>query len=165
MTNDEWLVSVSRADGKRQLTQGLSVERITSDFPHINLESAVREIKESDPGNTVLQNCKVPSLTGGCVDMLIGIKYNSIFPKEIHTLSSGLTIYQSRLASHGGKYDACIGGPHSSFTALADGAGGVSQLLVHFIDGLKLFREKGPGRISSIRMTEEEVYFEKQYNA
>ena len=165
VANDEWVVSVLRADGKKQLIQGLTVERITSDFPQINLETAVREVKEDDPNNTILQNCTVPPLAGGCVEMLVGIKYNSIFPKEIHTLPCGLTIYQSRLASHGGQYNACIGGPHSSFTAMADSAGGVTQLIVHFVDGLKAFRESGPGRISSIRMTEEEVSFAKKYNA
>ena len=56
--------------------------------------------------------------------MLLGIKYSSVFPKEVHTLPCGLTIYKSRLASHGGKYNACIGGPHSSFTGMTGAAGG-----------------------------------------
>ena len=39
---DEWLVTVPRTDGKRQLIQGLTVPRVTSDFPMINLIAAVR---------------------------------------------------------------------------------------------------------------------------
>ena len=161
---DEWLVSVPRTDGKYQHIQGLTVPRITSDFPLINLEAATREAKDDDPTNLTLQNCKVPPLAGGSVHMLLGIMYLSIFPKEIHTLPSGLTVYQSRLASHGGKYDCCIGGPHSSFAALSDIAGGTARLLAHFMDGLKVFREWGPPKIRTICMTEEEAEFARTYN-
>ena len=91
--------------------------------------------------------------------MLVGIKYVSIFPKEIHTLPSGLTIYSSRLASHDGKFNACLGGPHSSFAALASGAGGVTQLLAHFVDGLQSFKDTGPPRIKSVPMSKDEIGF------
>ena len=99
----------------------------------------------------------MPPSADGCVDMLVGIKYVSIFPKEIHTLPSGLTIYSSRLASHDGKYNACLGGPHSSFAALASGAGGVTQLLAHFVDGLQSFKDTGPPRIKSVQMSKDEI--------
>lgn len=163
--NDEWVVSVPRADGKKQLIQGLTVPRITSDFPYINLEAAIKDVKDDDPTNTLLQNCRAPPMAGGCVQMLLGIKYVSIFPKEIHTLSNGLTIYESRLASHNGKYNSCIGGPHSSFTALAGEMGGTARLLLNFIDGLQTFRKWGPPRLHTVSMTDEEVELAKQYNA
>ena len=162
---DEWIVSVPRTDGDTQLIQGLTVPRVTSDFPLINLTAAVKEIKDDDPENQALQNCSVPAEAGGSVDMLIGIKYLSIFPKEVHTLPSGLTIYKSKLASHGGKFDSCIGGPHSSFTALASLAGVAAQLLGHFIDGLKVYRQFGPPSIKSIAMTEEEMMLAQEYNS
>ena len=161
--NDEWLVAVPRTDGRKQLIQGLTVNKITSDFPSINIETAVQDIKQSDPSNTILQQCKLPPVAGGCVEMLIGIKYISVFPKEIHTLPTGLTIYRSSLASHDGKYDACLGGPHSSFAALADGAGGVARLLSHFVQGLQTFKDSGPPRITSLPMSNEEVWFAKWF--
>ena len=163
--NDEWVCSVARTDGRKQLIQGLAVNRITSDFPLTNLETATRDIKNDDPHNSLLQNCRAPPIAGGSVDMLLGIKYSSIFPKEIHTLPNGLTIYQSRLASHGGEYDSCIGGPHSSFAALADSAGGAARLLGYFIDGLKTFRQLGPPKLTSINMNDDEVAVAKAYNA
>ena len=162
---DEWVVSVLRADGKKQLIQGLTVPRITSDFPLTNLEAAIIDIKNDSPENAALQNCRAPLIAGGSVHMLLGIKYISIFPKEIHTLPSGLTIYESRLASHGGLHNSCIGGPHSSFTTLAGEVGGTARLLAHFVDGLKEFRDWGPPKLQSISMTDSEVRMAIKYNA
>ena len=162
---DEWVVTVTRTDGKKQMIQGLTVPKVTSDFPMTNLVAAVKEIKEDDPSNETLQNCKVPTEAGGSVDMLLGIKFLSVFPKEVHTLTCGLTIYRSRLTSHGGEYDSCIGGPHSSFTALTGLAGGAAELLGHFIDGLKVYRQWGPPSIKSIAMTEDDIVLAKKFNA
>ena len=160
---DEWVVSVPRTDGKKQLIQGLTVARITSDFPLTQLEAAIQEIKADDPSNKTLQNCKAPPTAGGHVHMLLGIKYISVFPKEVHTLPSGLTIYESRLASHGGLYNACIGGPHSSFAALAAELGGTARLIAHFIDGLKTFRDFGPPRIKTLDLSQNEEELNSKY--
>ena len=159
---DEWVVSVPRTDGKKQLIQGLTVEKITSDFPITNLETAIREIKADDPKNLTLQNCRVPPTAGGHVHMLLGIKYISVFPKEVHSLPSGLTIYESRLASHDGMYTACIGGPHSSFAAFAGELGGTARLIAHFVDGLKAFREFGPSSIKSMNL--QQIDFSEQFS-
>ena len=97
--------------------------------------------------------------------MLLGIKYISVFPKEVHTLPCGLTIYQSRLASHDDLYDACLGGPHSSFTVLAGKVGGTARLLTHFVDGLKLYKQWGPPKISCVSMTDEEIELARKCNA
>ena len=96
---DEWAVLMPRTDGRKQLIQGLTVPRITSDFPFIALDAAVEALKKDDPSNKMLQKCRVPPLAGGVVDVLLGIKYNSIFPEPIHSLPNGLTIYRSKLAS------------------------------------------------------------------
>ena len=151
---DEWLVQVPRADGRKQLIQGLTVPNVT--FPMINLLTAVQEVKADDISNKDLQSCRVPPEAGGVVDMLLGIKYSSIFPVPVHSLSCGLTIYRSQLASHGGSYDCCIGGPHRSFQVLTGMAGGAAQLLSHFVEGLRVYRQWGPPKISSICMTEDE---------
>ena len=153
---DEWLVQVPRSDGRKQLIQGLTVPQVTCEFPMINLQSAVQDVKADDVNNQDLQNCRLPQEAGGVVDMLLGIKYSSIFPVPVHSLPCGLTIYRSQLASHGGSYDCCIGGPHRSFKVLTGMAGGAAQLLSHFIDGLRVYREWGPPRITSICMTSQE---------
>ena len=162
---DEWLVQIPRADGRTQLVQGLTVPQVTCEFPVISLKDAVEEVKADKPTNTALQSCRVPPSAGGVVDVLLGIKYSSIFPIPVHTLESGLTIYKSQLASHGGKYDCCIGGPHQSFTVLTSLAGGASQLLSHFVEGLKAYRQWGPPKITSICMSTEEISEAMMMNA
>ena len=161
---DEWVVLMQRADGRKQLVQGLTVSRITSDFPMLALDAAERALKDDDSTNEVLQRCRVPPLAGGSVDVLLGIKYSNIFPEAVHSLPNGLTIYRSKLASYQGKYDCCIGGPHSSFQILANIAGGPSQLLSHFVDGLRAYRQWGPPKISSLCLTEEEEILANDFN-
>ena len=75
------------------------------------------------------------------MDILLGIKYNNVFPELIHSLPCSLSIYRSRLASYKGMYDCCLGGPHSSFEVLTDIAGGTAQLLSHFVEGLASYRQ------------------------
>ena len=43
--------------------------------------------------------------------MLIGIKYQSIFPKHLHTFPNGLTVFESQLKPTSPGALACIGGP------------------------------------------------------
>ena len=153
---DEWVVLMPRSDGRKQLVQGLTVPKITSEFPLISLDAAVQALKDDDISNEILQKCRVPPLAGGSVDVLMGNKYNSIFPEPVHCLPNGLTIYKSRLASYQGRYDCCIGGPHSSFKVLANLAGGPAQLLINFVDGLRAYRQGGLPKITSLCLTSEE---------
>ena len=161
---DEWLTCVKRSDGKIQLVQGLTVSKVTSDFPMMDLSAAVAEIKADDSSNLLLQSCSLPPMAGGTVDMLLGSKYLSVFPKQVHSLPCGLTIYKSQLASHDGKYDSCIGGPHSSFTALANLAGGTPQLIAAFIDGLQAYRQFGPPTLKSVSLTNEDIKMAQSFN-
>ena len=110
--NDEWLVSIERTDGHRQLIRGLTVDKVTESFPLIRLDEAATEIKASCSIDWV-KNCKLPKHAGGVTDALIGIQYNLIHPVPIHTLDSGLCIFKSRLAPHKNGYIAMIGGPPS----------------------------------------------------
>ena len=156
VAEEEWVVLLARTDNKKQLVQGLTVPQVTTDFPMIDLSSAVNALKSDDPTNQTLQRCRVPPQAGGTVDVLLGSKYLSIFPEPIHNLPNGLTIYRSRLASHQGQYDCCIGGPHSSFKVLASIAGGTAKLLANFTDGLQVYRQCGPPKISSLPLLEKE---------
>ena len=138
--NSEWVVLLDREDGRKQVVQGLTVDKVTSDFPMVSLLEAVTDVKNDAPGNSVLQKSSLPPAVGGSVDILMGIMYSSIFPVPIHSLESGLTIYQSKLSPHNKGFNAVIGGPHSSFSILAEKAGGTASLLAHFTEGLQAFR-------------------------
>ena len=73
-------------DGRKQLVQGLTVDRVTADFPMINTTEAVNDVKSDAPGNKVIQACRLPPSVGGSVDILLGIMYSSIFPVTVHCL-------------------------------------------------------------------------------
>ena len=60
--------------------------------------------------------------------------------------------------------NATIGGPHSSFTALANSAGGASSLMAHFLDGLKNVKKWGPPRVKSNPKSLQETDFAKAMN-
>ena len=150
VAEEEWVVLMARTDNKKQLIQGLTVPQVTSDFPLIDLGPACAALKGDDQNNHSLQNCRVPPQARGSVDVLLGSKYLSVFPEPVHHLPNGLTIYRSRLTSHQGLYDSCIGGPHSSFQILATSAGGTARLLANFTDSLKVYRQCGPPSISSL---------------
>ena len=57
--NDEWLVSFEKTDGHRQLIRGLTVNKVTDEFPEIKLGEAAADIKASSE-NAWVQNCKLP---------------------------------------------------------------------------------------------------------
>ena len=95
-----------------------------------NVSKAVQEVKDDDPSNKLLQNCRVPDIIGGEVDCLMGIKYSLLHPEALHTLpTSGLSIYASKLKSHDGEMNAMIGGSHESFEFFSAVAGGVQNLI------------------------------------
>ena len=57
MANAEYVISVKREDGRKQHFQGVTMDKITSDFPIVNLETAVADVKKSDFENQLLQAC------------------------------------------------------------------------------------------------------------
>ena len=162
--NNLWLVSMDLANGNKQFIQGLSVDRVTSDFPMVNLNAAIEEVKAADVNNRTLQSCKIPDLAGGSTDLLLGIMYNSIHPTLVHQLPCGLAIYKSALASHEGKYTCMIGGPHKSFNAYAGHVGGASRLITCFVDGIQKYRSWGPPKLEHSPFTIEEELFAKEMN-
>ena len=161
---DEWLVHLDRADGRKQLLRGVTLNTITGDSPIFSIEQATLELKADKPDNQLLQNCSVPKCVGGVVDILIGTLYNLIFPKPIHHLPNGLTIYMCTLASHDSSINATIGGPHTSFGILAEQVGGAAPLMAHFLAGLEKFKKWGPPSIQCNPATAEEMHLAKMLN-
>ena len=162
---EEWLVQVNRVDGKKQLIRGVTLNQLTCNFPAIDTSKAVDEIKASDPGNSFLQSCKVPKISGGQIDVLLGIQYSIIQPIPIQELDSGLTIYKSRLTSHDKSENALIGGPHTSFQFLAERCGNSAALLAHFTQGLQELRLLGPPRIPTNPLSLEDEAFAISQNS
>ena len=156
---DEWACLLDLADGSKQTIQGVTVEKITSDFPTIELSEATGEIKGSKPKDKALQRLRVPEEVGGQADILLGTLYNAIFPVTIHTLPCGLFIAKLKISSPGDKWTGIIGGPHQSFQALAEQTGSPSYLLAHFMEGLQNYRLLGAPKIRGPIITWEDEEF------
>ena len=87
----EYVVLLNRSDGSKQAMVGVESQgQVTASFPKISLTEAIKEIKEDDPINLVLQNLRVPEVVGGSeVDILLGIHYECVHPIPVHRLDSG----------------------------------------------------------------------------
>ena len=141
----EWLTCMERTDGRLQAMQVITMNKVTSEFPRISIHEAVTEIKQDKPTFRKLQNLRLPKeVGGGDTDCLLGIKLQDLYPEEVHSLPCGLKIFKSKLLSHDGKTNAMVGGPHSTFTALASQVGGHGVLLSMFVQGLAEWRSFGP---------------------
>ncbi|MCP3661250.1 MAG: hypothetical protein GY696_01945 [Gammaproteobacteria bacterium] len=58
---------------------------------------------------------RVPDKVGGTyVDIIMGIKYNTLFPKLIMQLPCGLALYESKFTGIGG-HRGILGGPHKAW--------------------------------------------------
>jgi hypothetical protein len=101
--------------GHREILIGIEVENITTEFPRVDLTKATAEIKASQPDNAELQALSVPDTVGGEVHILLGIQYTAHFPRLVHSLESGLSIYEVRLTLSSPHVMAAIAGHHHSF--------------------------------------------------
>ena len=153
---DEWACLIDLVNGNKQVLQVPAVDTITADFPILKLCDAEKDLKGDKPNNKKLQKLKVPIQAGGSADILLGIKYKSLFPVHVHTLPCGLFIAELKIASDGGITGA-IGGPHKSFSALSNQAGNTSLLIAHFVDGLKTFRSLGPPKLEAPILSLEDI--------
>ena len=160
--NDEFMVTVSLVDGTRQIMEGWSIDRITDALPFVDLREAEREIKASQPDNKELQQLQCPPHIVGEVDVLMGILYQNIFPRAVHSLSNGLTIYEMRVTPHDPHFNAVIGGPHSSFRFMAQEIGGVAILFANLSRELENYKSYGPPQIGKALMSAEDFRFAKQ---
>ena len=94
------------------------IKTITNPLPEVNLTQLW------DEANTVLHKKRQlpPKVGGSPVQILIGIKSTRLSPKLIHSLPSGLGIYESVFYDVN-QSNICFGGPHPIFTTAYRAAG------------------------------------------
>ena len=126
------------------------MDEVTAPLPRIDLTRAVDELKSDDEENSKLQSMFVERVTGGQVDILLGLMYKAIFPTEVHSLPSGLTIYELQVASHDNKVNSVIGGPHESFEYIAQQVGGASLVFAHLMERLESYKDFGPPSLTKL---------------
>ena len=117
----EWATLLPMNDGSTQIIRSLSVAKVTSDMPTLRLKSLLHKIKteyKDNPKAKMIQNMKIPTKLGGEIDAIIGIQYKNIYPEEVFTLPSGLTIFKSKFLPAKDDELACIGGPLGALDGL-----------------------------------------------
>ena len=119
----EWGCALPLLDGKHQLVRGLTVPKVTSDMPLLQLRPVLDNIKTAQPENKDLQKIQIPEFLGGQVDMILGIQFGSVYPEPIHHLPNGLTVFKSRFLPAKPGEIACIGGPVECIHNIASTAG------------------------------------------
>ena len=116
--------------------RGLSVDTVTGPFGDIDMEPIMQEIKQaarnsSNPNSRLVTKLRAPIEVAGETDMLIGLKYNNLFPEPIFTTPEGLTLFKSKFLPNSEGEVACIGGPSKALSQMVNHAG-VSQIMSIF---------------------------------
>ena len=119
----EWGCALPMLDGSHQLVRGLTVPKVTSDMPYMQLRPALDKIKASHANKKDLQKIQIPEILGGQVDMILGIQFSSVYPEPIHHLDNGLTVFRSKFLPNKPGEIACIGGPVECIHNMASHAG------------------------------------------
>ena len=162
--NDEWLTTLELLDGSRQAMEGWTVDEVTAPLPSVDLSKAVKELKDDKPDDEKLQSMFVQLVAGGDCDILLGQLYNAIFPKAVHSLPNGLTIYELLITPHDAQVNSVIGGPHESFEVMAKQVGGASCLFSQLMATLDNYKSFGPPSVSrSLMPIEDEKIHHKEW--
>ena len=114
--------------GKEATMSGLCLDKVTGSFPEFSLKTVEKDIQEHYRKFGKCPDGKLPRLpgkVGGETDIMIGIKYLKYFPKEIHKLPNGLTIYEAMFKNCDGSLGV-VAGPHQSFSTDWDNMGQVA---------------------------------------
>ena len=151
MGGDTWACQPLTTRGSRKILIGIEVDRITTDFPMVDLQEATRDLKNSTDDQKI-KDLRVPAQVGGHINVLLGIQYSAHFPKLVHSLESGLAIYEVRLLAGDPLITAAIAGPHHSFNMMLEKIGDTNATLVVFTQGLAQWKLFGPPPIQSMHL-------------
>ena len=89
--------------------------------------------------------------------------YYKWFPKPVHSLENGLTIYSLQIKSHDSKVNAAIGGPHESFARMGAHYGSMSIVFANLCQQLANYKSFGPPSIQKALFTEQDFGFVKNF--
>ena len=86
--NAEWSSILPMNDGTGKAVRGLTIEEVTGPCGEIDMGKIMRELEQEarahpGPGSDRVTQLTAPSWIRGQTDMLIGIKYQRVFPEPI----------------------------------------------------------------------------------
>ena len=134
-------VRIPTWDGKEATFSGLCLDKITSEFPRIPLEGMENEVHAAfvEQGGDVNDLPKLPKFVGGETDLMIGVRYLKYFPKEVFSLPSGLTLYESKFLNADGSR-GILAGPHRIITEMYNDLGCNMNMGVFFSEVVTSYR-------------------------
>ena len=146
-TGDEWIISLERTDSQHQLFRCITLKEICGKMELINCGKTFNTLKRND--SRKLQNFRVPKTVGGEVDLLLGCRYNNVYPEAVHQFENGLTVYKLKLTSHNKSVNSCLGGPHEAFETFLSGTNIQTTLQKSYLI-LDAYKRQGPPSIADM---------------
>jgi hypothetical protein len=89
-------------------------------------------------------------MVGGKIDILLGIQYLSHFPKLVHSLDNGLSIFKVQLTPSSPEVTVAIAGPHHSFNLILEQVGDVVTMITAFKRGIDRWNASGPPSLNHL---------------
>ena len=135
-------VTLPQYNGQMVTLSGLCIRQLASDFPIYPLKDVENDIQQhytSSGGTNSLP--KLPSAVGGEIYLMIGVKYLRYYPKPVHQLPSGLTLFQSSFCNANRERGA-VGGPHKVFTDVHKNFFNSSNTSIFFSSQCDIFRRE-----------------------
>ena len=93
----------------------------------------------AEQGGNVDELPKLPKFVGGETDLMIGVQYLKYFPKEVFSLPSGLTLYESKFLNADGSR-GILAGPHRIVTEMYNDLGCNMNMGVFFSEIVTSYR-------------------------
>ena len=118
-TFGRWRITLPLQNGRKMALTGQCLEKITGRFVDFPLEKVEKDFQKSyaDAGHDPKNLPRLPKCVGGDTDIMIGIQYLKYWPRFVHQLENGCTLYRSQFDSADGTCGV-VGGPHKSFNDL-----------------------------------------------
>ena len=92
--------------------------------------------------------------------MIIGVKYNSIYPEFVHQYPNGLAIYKSKLLPCSSRSVACFGGPVGALEGMMEAIG--DHATFHHMTQFAMAMEEYKSRVDFLPKQGKEVDFDVQ---
>ena len=114
-----WRITIPLHNGRQMSLTGQCIEKITGRFVDFPLNRVEEDFQKSyqDAGQDPNTLPRLPKTVGGDTDIMIGIQYLKYWPRVVHQLENGCTLYRSQFDSPDGTRGV-VGGPHESFNDL-----------------------------------------------
>ena len=114
-----WRITIPLHNGRQIALTGQCLEKITGKFVDFPLDKVGKDFEKSyiNDGHSPETLPQLPESVGGDTDIMIGIQYLKYWPRFVHQLENGCTLYRSQFTSADGTLGV-VGGPHESFNDL-----------------------------------------------